>query len=426
MALAVLDAAIANVALPTIGRSLAVTPAMAIRVVTAYQLGVVIMLLPAAALGESIGLRRVFTAGVVLFTGASLLCTFAPSLTWLVAARFLQGIGGAAIMALGIALLRFIVPPHQLGTAIGWNALVVALSSAAGPMIGAAIITVGSWPWLFVINLPTGALVLLATRTVPALEGTGRSLNLGSVVLNTATFALLMIGAEYAASRPIVTATMFAGALSTGAMLFGREGHSEAPLLPVDLLRMSSFRVSVIASILCFAGQTAALVALPFHLQHAFGLSPLMTALYLLPWPLTVTLAGPLAGRLANHASTAWLCFIGGLLLASGLGATAMVPGYYQPAAIGLCMMICGLGFGLFNVPNNRNMFMSAPIERSGAAGGMQGVARLTGQIAGALQMTFLFAFASLAVAPRIGLAIGALMTLASGATSILRLQPVE
>lgn len=105
MALAVLDAAIANVALPTIGRSLAVTPAMAIRVVTAYQLGVVIMLLPAAALGESIGLRRVFTAGVALFTGASLLCTFAPSLTWLVAARFLQGIGGAAIMAFRSAIM---------------------------------------------------------------------------------------------------------------------------------------------------------------------------------------------------------------------------------------------------------------------------------------------------------------------------------
>ena len=139
MAMVVLDAAIANVALPTIARSLQVTPATSIWIVTAYQSALVMALLPCAALGESLGHRRVFTAGVALFVGASVLCAFSPSLSWLVAARLLQGLGGAAVMALGIALLRVVVPDQRLGAAIGWNALAVALSSAAGPTIGAAI-----------------------------------------------------------------------------------------------------------------------------------------------------------------------------------------------------------------------------------------------------------------------------------------------
>ena len=121
--LLVLDAAIANVALPAIARSLQVTPAISVRVITVYQMALVMALLPCAALGESLGYRRVYTVGVALFTSASALCAFAPSLDWLVVARFIQGLGGACIMSLGIALLRFVVPQSQLGTAIGWNAL---------------------------------------------------------------------------------------------------------------------------------------------------------------------------------------------------------------------------------------------------------------------------------------------------------------
>ena len=135
MVLVVLDAAIANVALPTIARSLSVTPAMSVWVITAYQTALLMALLPCAALGESVGYRRVFTVGVALFTGASVLCALSPTLSWLVAARLLQGLGGSAVMALGVALLRVVVPDRRLGTAIGWSAVAIALSSAAGHRI---------------------------------------------------------------------------------------------------------------------------------------------------------------------------------------------------------------------------------------------------------------------------------------------------
>ena len=421
MVLVVLDAAIANVALPTIARVLQVTPAQSVLVVTAYQMGLVMALLPCAALGESLGYRRVFLGGVAIFTAASTLCALSPSLPWLVAARFLQGLGGASIMALGVALLRFVVPQHRLGAAIGWNALTVALSSAAGPTIGAMILSVASWPWLFAVNFPLGALVLLLGRTLPCVPGTARPLDLISVALNAGSLAALVIGAEAAPTTPTLAAALVAIAIFGFVALIRREAPRTAPLIPLDLLRAGSFRISVIASICCFTGQTAGMVALPFYLQHGLHLDTLRTGLFITPWPLSVALAAPIAGRLSNRVSTAWLCAIGGAALALGLAAAALWPLKGDPLALVPMVMLCGAGFGLFQTPNNRNMFLSAPRERTGAAGGMQGTARLLGQTIGAVVMTLLFTLTPVDAAPRIGLAIGAVLTLAAGLISLLR-----
>jgi DHA2 family multidrug resistance protein-like MFS transporter len=384
MALVVLDAAIANVALPAIAGSLYVTPAMSVLIITAYQTALVIGLLPCAALGESLGYRRVFTIGVALFTGASVACAMAPFLPWLIAARFVQGLGGAAVMALGVALMRFVVPYGRLGAAIGWNALTVALSSAAGPTIGSAILSVANWPWLW-----------------------------------------LVAGAELLPAAPVLAITLLIAAALGLAALVRREIPKEVPLIPLDLLRARSFRVSAVASVCCFIGQTAGLVALPFYLQHGLGQSPMMIGLYITPWPLTVAIAAPIVGRLANRVSTAWLCATGGACLATGLAAASLWPLQGDPRPLMLFTALCGVGFGLFNVPNNRNRFLSAPPERSGAAGGMQGTARLVGQTTGAVVMTLLFTLIPFDAAPRIGLGIGAALTLAAGLVSTLRVRPV-
>jgi DHA2 family multidrug resistance protein-like MFS transporter len=425
MVLVVLDAAIANVALPTIARSLRVTSAQSVWIITAYQAALVMALLPCAALGESLGFRRVFTAGVALFVGASGLCALSPSLPLLVAARFLQGLGGAAVMALGLALLRVVVSQQRLGAAIGWNALAVALSSAAGPAIGAAILSATSWPWLFAVNLPLGVAVLFATRALPEAGGTGRRLDLCSVALSAAAFASLVIAAELLPARPALAAVLAGAAAVTLVTLVRREMPKEVPLIPLDLLRAASFRISVIASVLCFSGVAASLVALPFYLQHGLGLNAWMTGLYMTPWPLTVAIAAPLAGRLADRVSTARLCVAGAVCLAIGLAALALWPLRAHPLQLVMLTMLCGLGFGFFQVPNNRNMLLSVPGERSGAAGGMQGTARLVGQTAGAIIMTQLFTLTSDAAAPRIGLGIAAVLTLAAGLVSALRVRTI-
>ena len=359
--------------------------------------------------------------GIALFTAASVLCAVSPSLPWLVASRFLQGLGAAAVMALGIALLRLIVPHHQLGAAIGWNALAVALSSAAGPTVGTVILSVTSWPWLFALNLPLGGAVLLATRALPDIAGTARPLDRFSVALNGAAFASPVLGAEMLVAEPALAAALLTLAAVSLASLIRREMQKEAPMIPLDLLRDASFRISVIASICCFAGVTMGLLSLPFLLQHGLGQNTLATGFYMTPWPLAVAIAAPMAGRLASRIPTARLCAAGGVSLAVGLTSISLWPFQDSLSPLVLLTMLCGFGFGLFQVPNNRNMFLSTPRERSGAAGGMQATARLAGQTAGAVITSLLFTMAPASEAPKVALGIGAVLTLTAGLVSVLR-----
>jgi DHA2 family multidrug resistance protein-like MFS transporter len=419
--LVVLDIAIANLALPTIAETMRATPSAAVWVVTSYQMAIVMFLLPAGAAGESFGYRRVFVIGVAVFVAASGLCALAPSLSWLVAARFIQGVGSAGVMAIGVGLLRFIYPKRLLGAALGWNAITIALTAAAGPSIGAAILSVASWPWLFAINIPLGIAVLLTSKSLPQAPGSGRGLDLASVGFNAFVFGALILGIDRAVSEPWLGGALLAASAISAIILVRRELPRAHPMIPFDLLRARSFRLSVIASICCFTGQMASLVALPFYLQHGLGQSAGTTGLYLTAWPLTVAVAGPLSGRLSDRFSTGTLCAVGGVSLAAGLILSAVWPLHGNLLPLIPFLMLGGLGFGFFQTPNNRNMLLAAPKARSGAAGGMQGMARLTGQTAGGVLMLVLFSLMPVATAPRLGLAIGAGFALAGGLISLLR-----
>src|SRR5690606_3436668 len=137
-----------------------------------------------AHVAERFGYRRLFAGGLALFSTASLLCALAPTLPLLVAARFAQGLGGAAIMSLGIALLRVALGPERLGAAIGWNALTVALCSAAAPIAGALILSIAAWPWLFLVNLPVSAIALIAARRLPEVAPTRHMVDVTGMALH--------------------------------------------------------------------------------------------------------------------------------------------------------------------------------------------------------------------------------------------------
>jgi DHA2 family multidrug resistance protein-like MFS transporter len=419
--LVVLDGSVTNVALPSIVRALHVAPAASIWVVNGYQMAIVMVLLPVAALGERYGYRPGFVAGVVIFTLGSLVCSVSPSLPWLVLGRFIQGLGGGAIMALGLALMRFVFPRRQLGAAIGWNALAIALTSAAAPSIGAAILSALSWPWLFVLNLPVGAVVLLASRSLPVVARQDRAIDPVSMLLNAAAFALLVIGAEFTIARPVLAAALLALGIAGIVALVRRERPKAAPLIPLDLLARRAFRLSIVASVFCFTGQMAGTIALPFYLERGLGLSVAMTGLAMTPWPLAVAIAAPLSSRAASRFPTAWLCAGGAACLAAGLALTAIWPVSGGLPVLLFFLVLCGLGFGFFQTPNNHNMLIAAPRERSGAAGGAQGMARLIGQTTGATMMSLIFALVPAAHAPRLGMAISAVLVLGAVAASLTR-----
>ena len=229
VALASLDTAIANTALPTIAADLQASPASSIWVINAYQLAIVSTLLPFAALGDLLGPRRVFLAGLAFFTLASLGCAFASTLPALAAARALQGIGASGVMSVNIALIRLIFPATRLGRGVGLNALVVGVSFAVGPTIASLVLSVASWPWLFAINVPLGMVAL--AFALPALpHSTARSHRFDwlTALLTALSFASLVLALGAAAQRePISLVLMPLGAalIAFALLLWRQAGH---------------------------------------------------------------------------------------------------------------------------------------------------------------------------------------------------------
>lgn len=391
--MAVLDSAIANVALPTIAKDLNAAPADSIWVVNAYQLVITILMLPLASLGEVIGYRRVYRVGLVVFTFASLGCALSDSLVMLSAARVVQGIGAAAMLSVNSALVRFIYPSRLLGRGIGINAFVVAVSAAVGPTVAAGILSIASWPWLFAVNVPIGVVTLIAARMLPHTPRSGRRFDMPSALLNALFFGLLIIAIDGVGhgGHALYTAFAFVGAAFAGVALVMRQLPQTSPLLPVDLLRIPMFGLSIATSVCSFAAQMLAYVSIPFYFQDLLGRSDVATGLLMTPWPLATAVLAPIAGRLADRHSAGILGALGLVVFAAGLWLLALLPAAPGDADIVWRMALCGAGFGLFQSPNNRAIITSAPRERSGGASGMLGTARLLGQTIGAALVALMF-----------------------------------
>ncbi|HWX48251.1 MAG TPA: MFS transporter [Roseomonas sp.] len=387
IALAVIDSSIANVALPAIAADLRVSASDVILVVNAYQIAIVVSLLPLASLGEMLGYERVYRVGLVLFIVASFFCAMADSLTGLTLARVAQGLGAAGLMSVNTALVRFIYPHRLLGRGMGINALVVAASSVLGPGIASAVLSVAHWPWIFALNIPIGLTALvLALRYLPATPRARRRFDVASALFSAATFGLVMTGVEQFArgEPPLLAGLLLVGGVLAGFVLVRRQSGRAAPLLPVDLLRIPIFALSIVTSICSFAAQMLTFVALPFFLQHDLGRTQVETGLLMMPWPLVLIVVSPLAGRASDRLPAGLLGGVGLGLMAFGLALLAFLPEAPTALDIGWRMALCGLGFGLFQTPNNRTLLSSAPRERSGGASGMLSTARLLGQTTGA------------------------------------------
>jgi DHA2 family multidrug resistance protein-like MFS transporter len=387
IALAVMDASVANVALPTIAGDFHASAAGSIEIVSAYQLTIVVLLLPLAALGDIYGYRRVYVYGIAVFTLASLACACAGSIATLTVARILQGCGAAGIMSVNTALIRYIFPQNRLGRVIGLNALVVSVAATIGPSFASLILGIASWPWLFAVNVPFGVVAFfIARRSLPASNRAGQSFDVLSAILTALALGLVVTAIDslsHGAPWPVAAAQIAFG-LAAGVWDFRRQMNRPAPLLPVDLLRKPVFALSIATSICSFAAQMLAFVALPFFMEQNLGFKATEVGFLIMPWPAAVGVAAPIAGRLADRYPAAVLGLAGLVLLAGGLVLLAILPA--QPAAWNIAwrMAVCGAGFGLFQAPNNRTLITAAPKQRSGAASGMLGTARLLGQATGA------------------------------------------
>jgi DHA2 family multidrug resistance protein-like MFS transporter len=397
LAMASLDTAIANIALPAISIDLHVTPAEAVWVVNVYQIALVATLLPLGALGEIVGHERIYLGGLLLFTLASLGCALAWSLPSLLVARTLQGLGASGIMSVNTAL---------------------------GPSIASAILALGPWPWLFAVNIPFGLIaMLIGLRTLPSPPRAKHAFDFPGALLAVACLGLFIIGIGGAAHQmqPVLVWTSVIAAIVFGGILTRRHADHPAPMLPIDLFRRALFALSASTAVCSFAVQGLAFVALPFYFEDILQRSQVETGFLMTPWPLVVAVMAPIGGRLSDRFSAGVLGSLGLAMLAIGMVLLATLPAGPSVANIAWRMVICGIGFGFFQTPNMRTLMLSAPPHRSGSASGIVATARLIGQTTGAALAALCFSLAGRDGAT-LALALGAGFAVVGAIMSLLRL----
>ncbi|WP_407156609.1 MFS transporter [Bradyrhizobium sp. STM 3557] len=392
LGLSSLGSAIVNIALPNISRSFASSDAATVWIVNAYQLSATICLLPVASLVESLGLKRVYAASLTIFVLASLGCAFAPTLPMLVSARLIQGVGAAGISVAGVAFVRVIYPHGMVSKGLALVALAVAVPGALGPTIAATILAVAKWRWLFLVNVPFGLAVPLFLAAAPSTIRVARPLDLTGTVLNALAFGFFVVGVGTLGLSDvrIALAEIAAGLVCFG--LFVREQRQHpTPMLPFDLFRLPLFTLSVWTSVCSYAAQILAYVSLPFLFETGMHLSAVETGFLVTPWPFMTAVTAPIAGRLTIHYPASVICGIGLAALAAGLLLMVFLPTTPAKWDVVWRLALCGIGFGLFQTPNNTAMMTAGPIGRSGAASAMNAAARYVGWSVGSASVSLIF-----------------------------------
>lgn len=388
--MAVFDGSMINIALPQIAHSLDASLGASVWVSNGYLLSAAMTLAIFAALSSRIGFRSIFAFGLGLFTLASVGCALSSSLDMLVIMRVLQGIGGAATLSIGPAILRSVFPNRLLGRILGLNALLIGTSTAIAPLLGGTILSTLSWPWLFAINIPLGIISLLLTlRVVPHNPALKReSFDYAGALLSAIALGALIMAADaftHPGNGDLTTALIFASiAIFTGLAFIWVQRRVAKPLLPLNIFASSRFSLAALTSLASFVSQGITFIALPFLFQSVYGYSALVSALLFTPWPIGIILAAPHAGRLADRYSAAIISTVGLFIFAIGLALLAILPEHAQAWDICLRSLICGIGFGCFQSPNNKEMLSNASRENSGYASGVLAIMRTFGQCLGA------------------------------------------
>jgi DHA2 family multidrug resistance protein-like MFS transporter len=418
--LAVLDATMINVGLPSIAESLNESASTVVWVVNAYSLTVAMTLLPMAAIGERIGFKRLFRYGLITFVLAALASALAPNLPTLLISRIFQGLGGSAIMCLFGALVRHIYPPSLIGRGIGLNALTVAVSSVVGPSIGSFILSITTWHWIFFFSVPMGLVTLLGVRYLPDVAPLKSRFDWQAAMLSMSTIGLFIVGIDYLMGATWHGIALIAVAGLIGVALVRRSSKQAAPLVPVDLFRIPAMRYALAASASTFAGQMATMVSLPFYLQITLERSQLSVGFLMAGWPAGAAVIALIAGRLSDRYSVALLCALGAGSMALGLLGVVLMPASISDAWLFAAMLLSGIGFGFFQTPNNRVLIGSAPRHRAGALGGLQATTRVFSQTFGAAIVSLVFGL-GLTSGPMLGLVVAIFFSLIAVTVNIVR-----
>ncbi|MDB4874326.1 MAG: family efflux transporter permease subunit [Gemmatimonadetes bacterium] len=409
-----LDASIVNIGLPSIARAFNTPLNGAVEwIVICYLVVIAGLLLTFGRLSDVIGRSPIWMTGLVIFTAGSAACGAAPSLSLLIAARALQGIGGALIFSTSTALISGAVPATKRGHALGWGAVAIALGSSAGPAIGGFLTAFASWRWIFYVNVPIGLAAIVATWRLlpPKIERRGEQFDpWGALLLAVALATLnvgLSFGQEWGWTSPRVLLTLSIGVASLGAGVY-TELHVAQPIIDIRLFRNRVF-FSATASLLCsMLALFAVGFLLPFYFEELRGFSPQRTGVLLTPFPVTMAIVAPVAGALSDRVGSRWLTPLALAITAAALLLMTQLDAASPMSAIVWRLALAGAGIGLFQAPNTSALLGAAPASQQGMASGVFATTRITGQalsiaVAGAVFATLGGAAAGSALAAPMG-----------------------
>jgi EmrB/QacA subfamily drug resistance transporter len=388
--LAMLDATVVNIALPTIGRDLDAGLSSLQWVVNAYTLTLAGFLLLGGALGDRYGRRRIFLLGVVWFAGASVLCAAAPSAEALIAARALQGIGAALLTPGSLAIIEASFAPDDRAAAIGaWSGL-GGIMTALGPFLGGWLVESASWRWIFLINLPFAAVVVwVGLRHVPETmnEEAPDGLDITGAVLTVLGLAGIIggltRGPEAGWADPATLVALLGGLVCLGAFV-AVEQRTPHPLVPLAIFASAQFTAANVVTFVVYAALTGAFFLLPIQLQTIAGFTPIASGAALLPITFLMLLGSPGAGRLATRIGPRVPMSLGpvvagvGLLLLTGIGSSSS---YWIDVLPGVVVFGCGLTLTV--APLTATVLGAAPAQFAGVASAVNNdVARTAGLVA--------------------------------------------
>jgi EmrB/QacA subfamily drug resistance transporter len=387
--MAQLDATAVNVALPAIGRDLHAGISGLQWVVDGFVLTLGSLAMSSGAAGDRRGRRLVFRRGLVVFTAASLACSLAPDLRWLIGARMVQGAGASMLMPVTLAIIAAtFTEARQRAQAIGLWAAAAGLAAAAGPLLGGVLATTAGWRSIFWINLPIGLVgIALTSRYVPeSRSATPRPADLlgqASIIAFVATLTYALIEAPDQGWASAGTLALFSAASCALAAFTAIELRSAAPMIDVRLLVRPALAAAIAAAVLAYLALMGFLFLNALYLQQARDLSPVRAGLAIVPFPAALAVTSPLAGRLLARCEPQLLIGAGGTAIAAGL--FALLGAGTATPYLALCgvYLLLGTGWGLLNTPVTNLAVSSMPRQQAGVASALAGSARQVGTVLG-------------------------------------------
>lgn len=401
MLLSSLGTSIANVGLPTLAQAFGASFQQVQWVVLAYLLAITALIVSVGRLGDVMGRRRLLLVGIFLFTLASVLCGLAPTLRLLIAARAVQGLGAAIMMALTMAFVAGTVPKERTGSAMGLLGTMSAMGTALGPSLGGVLIAGLGWQAIFLVNVPLGIVAwVLAHRYLPADcrgEKTGRARfdNLGTLLLavTLVAYALAMTLGR-GSFGPLNGALVLATAL--GAVLFVlAEAKAASPLIRLAMFRDPGFSASLAMNALVSTVMMSTLVVGPFYLARALGLNEALVGIVMAVGPLIAILSGVPSGRAVDCWGAPSMAIVGLIAMAAGAFALSVLAAMFGVAGYVAAIVVLTPGYQLFQAANNTAVMANVHPDQRGVISGMLSLSRNLGLITGASMMGTVFALAS-------------------------------